>query len=160
VECFLRHPQFIMDMENINILLVDDDEEDRAFFAEALEELNIPHHIVMAKDCIGLFEILQEDESFDVIFLDINMPVIDGRECLKKIKLHENYKNIPVIIYSSSSYEDDVEDTYKSGAHYYFVKPYAHINLLSSLKIIFSMNWKKGQSIPLREDYIIKILYN
>ena len=147
-------------MDDINILLVDDDEDDRIFFAEALKELGMPHHIVMAKGCTDLFEILQKGESFDVIFLDINMPVIDGRECLKKIKFHESYKNIPVIIYSSSSYAEDVEDTYKAGAHYYFIKPYAHINLLSSLKIIFSMNWKKTQMVPIREDYIIKILYN
>ncbi|MEO5571008.1 MAG: response regulator [Bacteroidia bacterium] len=147
-------------MDKIKILLVDDDEDDRDFFVNAVNELNIPHQILTATDGQGLFEILENGDSFDLIFLDINIPKFNGRTCLKRIKTHEIYKAIPVIIYSGSSYGGDIDDTYQSGAHYYFIKPNTRINLLSGLKIIFSINWKSQQTIPSKDNFVISISYN
>ena len=143
----------------LNILLVEDDSEDQQFFKEAVEQLNIPHKVTFAKDCFELFSLLDDDKAFDVIFLDINLPVIDGKECLKQIKAREKYKNVPVVIFAGSSYASDIDFVYEHGAHYYVVKPYAHINYVASLKMVFEINWKEKQPIPSMENFVVNLAF-
>jgi CheY-like chemotaxis protein len=143
----------------LRILYIDDDADDRLFFAEALEKLELNYTLISLSSCMQLTQTLRESGPVDIIFLDINMPVIDGKQCLKLIKSIDLYRNIPVIIFTVSKSEKEIEETYDLGAHYHVVKPYAHINFMASLKIIFSIDWKSGQPIPAKEDYLINYSY-
>ncbi|MGZ3902669.1 MAG: response regulator, partial [Bacteroidia bacterium] len=95
----------------INILLADDDKDDRYFFEKALKTLSIKAQLTISEDGEKLMAyLLKHSEKLpDVLFLDLNMPRKNGAECLTEIKLHEKLKKLPVIIYSTSLH-DDVAD--------------------------------------------------
>lgn len=105
-------------------LLADDDADDAIIFCEALS-LAVPDtECHTAFNGIQLFETLVNDlNKPDVIFLDINMPVMDGWECLKQLKANVNYSYIPVVMYSTSAAPKDIEMAYNLGAGLFITKP-------------------------------------
>jgi CheY-like chemotaxis protein len=144
----------------MKIILVDDDQDDRQAFAEAIKKLNIPvAHIYYAKDSKELFGQLEEDSNFHLVLLDINMPVKDGKQCLKDLKTDSRYQHIPVIIYTVSVNEKDIHESYEYGAHHYVVKPYAQINYHNTLRTIFNIDWKTPQPVPKKEHFVINNAY-
>jgi CheY-like chemotaxis protein len=143
----------------VKIIIVDDDMDDREAFAEAINKLKIEADISFLRDARELFEFLSKDTDINLILLDINMPVMDGKKCLKELKSNELYKRIPVVIYTVSTNTEDIDETYEHGAHYYAVKPYAKANFNQTLQKIFSYNWKESQSIPLKEHYVINLAF-
>jgi len=144
----------------LNILIVEDDSDDFLFFKEAVEKLEVVNELSVATSHVELFSHLDANKIFDVIFLDINLPVVDGKECLKQIKANEKYKEVPIIIFSGSNAQRDVDAVYEYGAHYHVVKPYAHINYVASLKIVLGINWKEKQPRPLKENFVVDLTFN
>ena len=122
------------------ILLVDDDSDDREFFCEALEEIGFDILCYTAPD--GRRAIAEMDqknlETPDLIFLDVNMPIMSGWQGLSILKEREAYKSIPVIMYSTSSSQDDLIKAKQYGALCFFVKPTAFNDLKNSLETIIS----------------------
>jgi CheY-like chemotaxis protein len=108
----------------LNVMLADDDKDDRFFFEKALQDVSIPTLLITVKDGQELMDYLfkNSDHLPDVLFLDINMPRKKGSECLSEIKADPKLKALPVIIYSTSYQEDIAEEFYKTGAHYYMQK--------------------------------------
>src|SRR5215207_11517242 len=112
--------------QQYNLLLADDDEDDCDFFKEALDELLLPTSLVTVNDGVQLMDFLSESGAEnlpDILFLDLNMPRKNGLECLTEIKQLEEYKNLPVIIFSTSLDRDIVDLVYGKGAVYYIQKP-------------------------------------
>lgn len=114
-----------MDSKPIQIILADDDESDRTNFMDALEESRIKTVVYTVKDGVELMELLSKDDTPvpHLLFLDLNMPRKNGLECLKEIRQSEKLKNVAVAIYSTSSYEKDIEETFEEGANVYIKKP-------------------------------------
>jgi CheY-like chemotaxis protein len=106
------------------IMLIDDDQEDRHLLSEALHDLN-PETICTNAANGAEALILLNDMSFlpDYIFLDMNMPVMNGKEFLKKIKTDEKFRHIPVVIYSAISCISDIEEMGTFGASCFLTKP-------------------------------------
>ena len=105
------------------LLIVDDDSYDRLFFKNAIEEIDAAILCLEAGNGIEALELLKEATVLpDFIFLDLNMPLMDGKECLAELKRDAKLKDIPVIIYSTSDYIKDIEDTRKLGAAHYLTK--------------------------------------
>jgi CheY-like chemotaxis protein len=148
-----------MNDDELRILHVDDDEDDRIFLAEALQKLHLHHKLTGAQGCMDLFNVMREDYTFDMIILDVNMPLMDGKQCLKKIKAHEKFRDIPVIIFTVSSSQKDIDEVYESGAHYHVVKPYSAINYSLALKKIFDIDWKNKPPVPSKEDFVINFAF-
>jgi CheY-like chemotaxis protein len=144
----------------VRILFVDDDSDTIELFSSTIDKLDRPYSVDSAKDCITLFEYLEDTPLPHVIFLDINMPMDNGLQCLEQLKANELYKNIPVIMYSISSREEDIEMAYKRGAHYYIVKPHASVNLKNTLMHALEPNWQLPQSVPPRDQFVIDISYS
>lgn len=117
----------------INILLADDDKDDRFFFDLALKELSIATKLVTVEDGEKLMTYLKKNVTNlpQVLFLDLNMPRKNGAECLMEIKKSAGLKELPVIIYSTSLHEDTATALYNAGAHYY-----VHKITLSELVVI------------------------
>ncbi len=105
--------------EDLRLLVVDDDEDDCMFLEEAIKELGYSFNISKACDGDELNKIMEKDLMFDLIIMDINMPKKDGKQCLKELKAHEKYRHIPVVMFTVSQREKDVEESYSYGAHYY-----------------------------------------
>src|ERR1043165_487897 len=151
----MEHPNDDM----IRIAIVDDDKDEHELFVQSLKKLNLPHIVYRASGCHDLFTTLDEEILPDLIFMDINMPLPNGLECLKRLKKHARYKHIPVVMYSVSSASEDIEKAYQGGAHYYIVKPYAPANLPSTLRKVLEHDWKKIHSVPEHSAFVINLSF-
>ena len=129
-----------------NILLIDDDKDDCFVFEKALLEI---HPSIKLKCLTESDEIFEEmaHQLPDLIFLDLNMPVKTGYDCLKELQEHTVYRKVPVIIYSGSDYILDINVTYGLGATLYFTKPNTVPALVNSLKQILDMAWARPTDI-------------
>jgi CheY-like chemotaxis protein len=107
------------------IALADDDSDDADLFAEALMEIDPEIRFKKATNGRELLEKMQiEEVDFpDIIFLDINMPEMNGWECLSELKKDRRLRNVPVVIYSTSSNVNDKKMAIKLGASYFYTKP-------------------------------------
>jgi CheY-like chemotaxis protein len=105
--------------------MVDDDIDDQDIFSIALKELDIAIDCVFAFDGEEALRKLEEDPLFypDLIFLDINMPKMNGKECLAAIKKSTRQRNIPVIVFSTSTDKKMEQELTKMGAAAYLTKP-------------------------------------
>lgn len=111
--------------------MADDDPDDRMLMKEALEENNMPNVINFVEDGAELMDYLHVRGQFNkdntvkpgLIFLDLNMPKIDGREALRLIKSDPHLRKIPVIVLTTSKADEDIVKTYDLGVNSYISKP-------------------------------------
>ncbi len=123
-----------MDRDPLYIVLADDDEADRLLFVEALDELEIKSKVHIVKNGMQLTEYLSNKNTLlpHVIFLDLNMPLKNGMECLKEIRKNKKFNEILIAIYSTSASENDINETFRCGANVYINKP-SDFNVLKQL---------------------------
>lgn len=140
---------------NYTIILADDDEDDQIFFKEAMSETVSSVTVNTASDGMELMSMLS-DTLPDAIFLDLNMPFKNGQECLSEIKTHKHYKNIPVVIYSTSSNIDQINSTFKAGANLYIPKPDSYLKLKIILKKVFTLKCEEYKPQPDKEKFVLK----
>ena len=127
------------------ILNVDDDQEDREFFCDALREIDGSAICLTAASAMEALSMLQSDLPMpDYIFLDINMPMMDGKTCLKELKRIPALKDIPVIMYSTSTDTKEIKECYQLGAEDFLIKPNNFEKLVNDLTSIFSFS-KRSQ---------------
>ncbi|MCP2025441.1 CheY-like chemotaxis protein [Flavobacterium sp. HSC-32F16] len=106
-----------------NILQIDDDIDDCEFFMEALQAVSSADYTSMQNPVEALNKLIKKELQPDVIFLDLNMPVMSGFEFLVEIKKQDFIKNIPVIIFSTSQFEEIKFKAKNYGANEYISKP-------------------------------------
>jgi CheY-like chemotaxis protein len=108
-----------------NIYLIDDDMDDIELFREALEEVNPSILLQFANDGYEAVKNLTErkDALPDLIFLDISMPTFSGLQCLASFKKDEQLKDLPVIMYTTSSQEREIRTARELGASAFVTKP-------------------------------------
>jgi CheY-like chemotaxis protein len=118
--------------DHLNILLADDDPDDRMLIREALEESKLPQKLACVNDGEELLDYLRRQGSYSrlgerpqpcLILLDLNMPRKDGREALREIKGDPHLRRIPVVILTTSQAEEDILRTYDLGANSFIIKP-------------------------------------
>lgn len=139
--------------KHLKVVLADDDADDRELFAEVISQQSIEVDTVAnGAQLLDYLNGTERDALPHCIFLDLNMPHMGGKECLEKIRATENLKNIPVIIYSTSSNIKDIEDTFSLGANLYFVKESSYVTLKKALATIVGLDWSLyGQNNSLKE---------
>ncbi len=140
------------------LLLADDDKDDCGFFKDALEELPVSAELTTVHNGEQLMHLLAErnGELPNLLFLDLNMPRKNGFECLSEIKLNEKYKNLPVVIFSTSFDQDVVNLLYKNGAHYYIRKPAKFSVLKKVIHQALILASQENMMQPPKEDFVIK----
>jgi CheY-like chemotaxis protein len=122
-----------------NILLVDDDEEDQEIFNAALTIASGEANCMAVTNAIEAFDKLARKElEPDVIFLDVNMPLMNGLELLKKIKSTEHLNTIHVIMFSTSSNPATISAAKELGAVSFITKPNRFDDLVNILKPLIS----------------------
>lgn len=132
--------------KNKVLFIVDDDEDDINLFVEAVNEIDKGMGCYKAKngeDALARLDAL--DLLPDVIFLDLNMPRMNGRETLERLKASDRYKNIPVVIYSTSNAQQDIDDTKNLGAADYLTKPDSFTDLCVALARTIRTQADKGR---------------
>jgi CheY-like chemotaxis protein len=105
------------------IMLIDDDTDDQLFFQEAVQAINPAIYCKLASNCQEAINQLVEPPSPDLIFLDLNMPVMNGFDCLVYLKNQNDFKDIPVIIFTTSRNSNDINRTKQLGAKWFMTKP-------------------------------------
>ena len=135
----------------ITILLVEDSESDARLIKEFLKEVNFNSVLHTVNDGIEALDFLymhcEYDYSPDLVILDLNLPRMNGIEVLKKIKNDDKLKRIPVIVLTTSTATEDIEDCYRNYANCYLVKP---ADLDEFAKVINSINefWFNISTLP------------
>lgn len=125
-------------LSNVTFLLADDDGDDKTLFCEALAEIDpgiVCHTAGDGKEALAILSEKQTRKP-SIIFLDVNMPVMDGWQCLGRLKENSDLKDIPVIMYSTSSYQRDIDQALDGGAFCFFTKPSDYRELRSILRLI------------------------
>ncbi len=108
----------------ISVFLVDDDSDDTLLFNEVLNEVNPSVELICATNGQEAISMLTGNKiEPDIIFLDLNMPRMDGKECLRLIKASPDTSAIPVIMYTTSSMPKDIQEAIAYGATCFITKP-------------------------------------
>jgi len=143
----------------LRVLLSDDDEDDRLIFKEIMDEMDKDISVNMVNNGKQLMDFLINEKNPlpDIIFLDLNMPNMNGIECLKEIRSHEKFSDISVAIYSTSSSKKDIDDTFHYGANIYITKPAAYHELKKVLKKSLSAVRLNRNSDFDRSNFVLKI---
>ncbi|MCU7548873.1 response regulator [Chitinophagaceae bacterium LB-8] len=139
-----------------NILLVEDDEDDCYLFKLAMAEIS-PHTIInCSQDSDQLLEMIGNVKP-SLIFIDYHLPCIGGINCLEQIKDHPVYKDIPVIMWSTSWYQTNVAACYHMGAQLYMEKPCTKRSLVEQLKFVIQQNGLStiSTATPANDQYTI-----
>ena len=107
------------------ILLADDDADDAEIFYEALCQVDPTSSFYRVETGVDILDYLydKKNDTPHVIFLDLNMPGMNGKECLAEIKTRPGLKNVPVIMYSTSFQAEDIQETKALGAFEFITKP-------------------------------------
>ena len=137
----------------VEILLVEDNPGDVRLTLEVFKEAKLANKINAVEDGVEAMAYLRREGKYanavrpDVILLDLNLPRMDGREVLEKIKLDKDLRSIPVVILTTSRAEEDILRSYNSHANCYITKP---VDLGQFTKVVESIDdsWLTVVSLP------------
>ena len=143
----------------MHILLADDDDDDRLFFVDAFKELKINTKVDVFTDGVELMNYLNKEGVVlpHILFLDLNMPKKNGLECLDEIKSNDKFSEIAIAIYSTSSSEEHIEETFVKGANVYIQKPNDFNTLKKILAEVMAINWQYHTSNLNKENFLLRI---
>ena len=141
------------------IFLADDDLDDCLLFEDALKEVNASVKLTTANDGVELLDMLQTEVPPvpDIIFLDLNMPRKNGLECLEQIRREDAYKDIPVVIFSTSAQPETVAKVYEQGADFYIRKPGSFFKLKQAIIQMLAVNWNERTGQASRDDFFLSL---
>ena len=151
-----------MRKKSFTILSIEDNIPDFILLKKALSQIrDIDINVINIEDGEEALLYLYKEKTYktaikpDIIILDINLPTISGKEILKKIKADDNLKAIPVIIFSTSDIDKEIEECYLLSANSYITKSFSIENLF---KKIASMGtyWLKTAEIPETSGFYIR----
>lgn len=138
------------------IIMAEDDEDDRVMIRDASLEAGIVETIRFVANGEELMDLLRNSNKYSqnkepflpiLIFLDLNMPKLDGRKALEKIKNNENFRKIPVIILTTSNIKEEIAWAYNSGANSFIIKPFSFDSMVDIMKSI-KKYWLEMVALP------------
>lgn len=108
----------------MKVYLIDDDAEEAELFAEALSRIDNTIELVWHDSVIhGLESLLRDSVQPDILFLDLNLPQVPGKELLRLLRENHITRSLPVVIYSTSISKKDIDDTAAYSVKSYLQKP-------------------------------------
>lgn len=141
--------------EFTSIVLADDDSDDRDLFVEAVSFVNPLAKIVCKRDGEELMEYLASSSKIpDVIFIDLNMPRKNGKECLKELRADPTFKSTPIIIFTTSLNPVDVQETFNEGATFFMRKPNSFEDLKETLHTLLNLHLNR-QAERNRDNFVL-----
>ena len=147
--------------ERIPILLVEDDNDDIHLTERAFSKGKILNKLYVVNDGKEAMDFLLHQGRFTnpddaprpgVILLDLNMPLMDGREVLRRIKSNEDLRRIPVVVLTTSNREKDILEAYDSGANTFITKPVEFDTFLNAI-ITMGKYWLSIAEVPDGNDF-------
>ena len=142
------------DKKTTHILFSDDDTDDALLFTQAADLLTSPILLSFAEDGEQLMRYLAKEMLPDMIFLDLNMPVKNGFECLRDIRGDKKLDWLPVIVYTTSDSTKDIDTCFELRANRYVVKPTSFESIIKTLKKILLIDFRK-EPFCSRENFLL-----
>lgn len=142
----------------MRIVLIEDDIDDCMFFKDALTETGLNTTLQIATKCTNIIDLIgnQPEQLPHLIFLDLNMPLVSGHECLESIRNVSYLNALPIVIYSTSAIKQEVESTFYGGANLYLQKPSSFQLLVIALRKILQLDWKNYVKERDRNNFVFK----
>lgn len=137
-----------------HILLADDDDDDRLLFTDVLSEFSKEIELTFAHNGEHLMNLLHAGMLPDILFLDLNMPLKNGMECLDEIRGDRKLRELPVVIFSTSSHPGTINRMYENGAHLYIRKPNDFSSLRKIIQHVLSRDWAHPVK-PSKAEFIL-----
>lgn len=137
-------------MTNLPLVLLADDDPDDIYLAQsAFRQTSVQLHCKSVHHGQGLLDYLHQagSEMPDLILMDLNMPVLDGKQTLEALKENARYKGIPVIVFTTSTQDADIEDAYRLGANSYIVKPGSLDELIQVMECVVQYWFKTVRQV-------------
>ena len=147
-----------METNELKVLLAEDDHDDRYLIGEAFEESGYDNQLFIVSNGEELLDYLKNRGKFtdigkyprpSVILLDLNMPLMDGREALAEIKKDPELKRIPIIVLTTSKADEDINETYELGITGFITKPMKFSELVGIMKSVGNY-WFESVTLPSR----------
>ena len=123
-------------MNDAQILLVEDDPDDVTFFQQALRDSGFRPSLHIAGDGEEALNFLRRKDKWamapvpDLVILDLNLPRVDGHQVLEEVKKDPRLARIPIVVFTTSSRQEDIDGAYDRGANAYITKPMSFDRLL------------------------------
>jgi CheY-like chemotaxis protein len=145
-----------MNTKSKNILLAEDDPDDIYLISEAIDESGLHAELIIVENGVELLEYLQQAGKYanspdwrfpDLLLLDLNMPLMNGREALAAIKADESLRSLPIIVLTTSNAHSDLEQSYGHGASGFITKP-AGFKALRDMIAQIGSYWLETVSLP------------
>ncbi len=142
-----------LEVRPVEILLVEDNAADVRLTVEALKEGKVRNHLTVAQDGVVAMQVLKREGQYrqarrpDLVLLDLNLPRMDGRELLARIKEDADLKRIPVVVLTTSKAEEDIVRSYNLHANCYITKP---VDLERFIQVVRSIDefWLTVVKLP------------
>lgn len=124
--------------KTVHLMLVDDNKSDQVAIERALEDGKIACRFSVHSDgrsALNKLRIFAENKDLpDLVLMDINMPILDGKQTLKAIRNDSALKHLPVVMLTTSNRDKDVIESYRLGVNAYLTKPVADIDLMNTIR--------------------------
>lgn len=135
------------------VILADDDPDDVDVF-----KAGVDNHVKLevVKDGQELMSLLNHIYP-DLLFLDLEMPKMNGLQCLAEIRSNDKLKQLPIVVFSSTTRPANIQTAYEMGAHLFLIKSHVFSELVMALKAVISLDWSKPEKI--KEQYCINNRY-
>jgi len=145
--------------EVIRILLADDDPDDQLLFREALDGIKIKTQVETVENGLELMNQLHQHDHLlpHILFIDLNMPLKQGIDCLQEIRRNPAFQDIAIVIYSTSSMERDIEESFVRGANVYLQKPNDFSSLKKALGEVITINWQYHTCGLNRDNFLLSL---
>ncbi|GAC1418532.1 MAG: hypothetical protein NVS1B13_15610 [Flavisolibacter sp.] len=127
-----------------NIVLADDDPDLGQLFTIILNQVDGSKNLRIINEGGKLVDLLLKDIP-DILFLDLHLPGKNGMACLHEIRENQQLKDMAVVVYSSSSYMNDIQRSFELNADLYLVKPFNSYHLKNALHSILNMQWRNTE---------------
>ncbi|NBL65300.1 response regulator [Flavobacterium sp. NST-5] len=135
------------------IFYTDDDLEDQEFFSEAIDGIKEKIELVTQNSGNQLLNDLENPPpNPHVVFLDLNMPGLNGLQTLEKIRSIGKFKKLPIVIFSTSGDEETINQSRNLGASFYVKKPNDFNLLTKTIQFALNINWETY--IPTKENFV------
>jgi len=125
---------------DFNILLIDDDDDDRLIFLAAVSEVDASIGCYTASDGLAGLNLLDKENTLlpDIIFLDLNMPRLDGKQFLMERNKRERLRSIPVVVFSTTKRQEDIAVTKALGAFDFITKPVKYKDICDEINNVLN----------------------
>ncbi|MGB3144207.1 MAG: response regulator [Maribacter sp.] len=141
------------------IAVVDDDQDDRELFIDVVKEIENCLEILQFENGSTFLNYLKKSKSDlpNLVFLDLNMPMMGGMQCLVRLREFVNAKELPVVIYSTSSSTQYIDEAYSLGANLYIPKPNDFNALKRCVDSVLKMVLEEKMKIPTKETFLYTV---